>query len=98
MATLGEASDKYEPQQIKNIADLDSVNLSSEFFDEKRKKSDGSEYDISYIRVDGMEYRVPLSVLEQIKEIRKTKPKTTIIKVVKKGEGMKTTYTTVPMD
>jgi hypothetical protein len=98
MATLKKEAEDYKPTQIKNIAELDSVNLDVEFFKETRKKADDTEYSLSFIRVDGEEYRVPSSVLEQIQEIIKTKPKATKVKVVRKGEGMKTNYTTIPLD
>lgn len=99
MATLKKEAEDYKPEQTKTIADLDSVPIDIEFHkNETREKQDGSKYKISYIVYEGEEYRVPNSVLEQIQKIIKVKPKTTKIQVVKEGEGLKTSYTTIPLD
>ena len=43
------------------------------------------------------EYRVPKSVLKQLKEQLEVNPKLKFFKVNKTGEGMKTSYTVIPL-
>ena len=98
MATLIEEAKAYQPSQTKNIADLDSVSITQDIKRETRKNSDGEEYSIAFISVEGQEYRVPKSVLEKLQAILKVNPKMTNFKVVKTGEGLKTEYTVVPLN
>lgn len=98
MPTIKEIALVHEPKRMKNIADLDSVSTDANFIlDEKRKDSDGVEYIVSYIVIDGEEYRVPASVLEQLKGILQTKPELKTFKVHKTGEGKSTKYQVIPL-
>ena len=45
----------------------------------------------------GEKYKVPVSVLSALKEILEVKPELKLFKVIKKGEGLKTEYTTIPL-
>lgn len=95
MVTLGEGSDGFEPKSMRNITDLEIVKLDVELvMNEERKDSEGKQYIVNYAIVDGQEYRIPSSVLEQIKEIRKQKPDTKAVKVTKSGSGLGTKYNT----
>jgi len=98
MASLKDEATAYEPQHTKNIADLEAVSVSQEVKKETRRNKDGEEYIISFINVLGIEYRVPNSVLEQLKAITKVKPDVKTIKVIKKGEGLNTSYTVVQLE
>ena len=97
MPTIKEAAQAYEPKRMKNIADLEKVRADIEFHEEEeRKDRDGEKYYVSYIVIDDEEYRVPASVLEQLKTILETKPDLKTFRVIKKGEGKGTKYTVVP--
>lgn len=99
MATLKDFSKAYEPPKTKNIADMDIVDLGLPI--EERtgsNKDDGKEFKYSVIIRNGEEFRVPASVLNSIKTILEAKPSLTKIKVLKKGTGMATEYTVIPMD
>jgi hypothetical protein len=98
MATLKEDALAYEPKQTRNIAELEAVSVDQEIKLEVRKNSDGEEYSIAIINVAGVEYRVPNSVREQVKQILKEKPELKTFKVSKTGEGLKTTYTVIPLE
>ena len=98
MSTLKEAAEEYTPQQVKNIAELEFVDLSVNFEKVTREKADGTTYDLNLIRVDGEEYRVPNSVLDEINAILIANPNSKRVKVVKKGEGLKTSYKVVSID
>lgn len=75
----------------KNITDLEAVSVEQEVFYEERENQEGKKYDFHYILVDDTEYRVPVSVINQIQAIMKSSPVKTF-KVIKTGEGMQTKY------
>ena len=98
MATLREEAKAYKPTQTHNIADLDKVSLDVPMQDRKAKDKDGKEFSYKVALVNDQEYRVPISVINDIKAIQEAKPNVKNIKVVKKGVGMSTEYTVVPLD
>ena len=97
MVNLKDFAKEYEPQQVKNIADLEIVRCDVEIKHETRKNKEGTEYILSFITIEGVEYRVPMSIIEQLKTVIKTKPDITTFKVVKSGEGMGTKYQVIPL-
>lgn len=83
---------------MKNIADLEVVRCDVEIFTETRKDRDEVPYTVSFIIVDGDEYRVAPSVLEQLQTTLKAKPELKTFKVSKTGEGKGTKYTVIALD
>lgn len=98
MATLREAAKAFQPKTTKNIADLDIVNLDYPMQDREGVGQDGKPFSYKVIILADQEYRVPPSVLNDIKTIMSAKPTLKNVKVVKKGTGMNTEYTVVPLD
>lgn len=98
MTNLRETAKAYEPQSTHNVADLEAVSLDVVIEERKAKDKDGKEYGYSVALVLGEEYRVPASVLKDIKAIMTAKPTLKTVKVIKKGEGMKTQYTVIPLE
>ena len=98
MTQLGEEAKAHEPKKSLTVADLEAVSLSQEVKYKVKKDKDGEEYKAAYVIVDGEEYRVPPSVLEQIQLIQKEKPDLKTIKVSKSGEGLQTKYTVVELE
>ncbi len=98
MSSIGEEAQAYEPQRMKNIADLEAVSVKQEMKKETRKDKNKEDYTVSFIILDGDEYRVPNSVLEQLQTMMAEKPDMTSFKVTKKGEGLNTSYQVVPLD
>jgi len=92
MASLIEEAKEYQPQQLKNIADLPSVDVNSEVQEEKE-----AEFPYKYIMVEGERYKVPVSVTASLKAILEENPNLKKFKVKKTGEGMNTKYTTIPL-
>lgn len=98
MASLKDTAKDFVPKQTKNIADLDIVDISVEIFnDGKGIDNDDKEFTYSYIVVNSEEYRVPNSVLGQLKDLLSENDKLTKFKVKKSGEGLKTRYTVIPI-
>lgn len=92
MASLKETSQAYEPKVTLNIADLDRVDLSFPIEERSGINSKGEEFFYKVLVVNGIEYRTPNSVLEEIKKILEIKPEVTHIKVTQSGSGLKTKY------
>ena len=95
MSTLREEAQAYEPKETKNIADLDKVNTELDIKDKTVNEGQKDEFSYRYIVVDDVEYRVPTSVLKQLKAQLEAKPDATEFKVNKTGEGLKTEYTVI---
>ena len=98
MTNLRDTAKAYEPQKTKNIADLEAVSLDVVIEDRKAKDKDGKEFSYHVALVLGEEYRIPSSVLNDIKSIIQAKPTLKTVKVIKKGSGMNTSYTVIPLE
>ena len=92
MATLKESAIAYEAPQTLNIADLDKVPVNIQLFEKESKDADGKPFKYKYAELNGREYRVPNSVLEEVQTILKLKPSVEFIKVKKSGSGLATRY------
>jgi len=101
MATLGEEAQAYEPSTTKNITELPEVSIDIQLEDDSFETTDedGKEKTVrqKVITLNGEKYRVPVSVLKQLKAQKEANPKLQKFKVSKSGEGMKTTYTVIPL-
>lgn len=98
MATLKEEAMAYEPKQTLNIADLDEVPVDLQLYDGQGKDKDGNDFKYKYAELNGKEYRVPNSVLEEIQKILRLKPTVSKVKVIKKGSGLSTRYEVEALD
>tara|TARA_Y100000310_G_scaffold159030_1_gene158457 strand:- start:4715 stop:5008 length:294 start_codon:yes stop_codon:yes gene_type:complete len=95
---IKEFATAYEPQKMKLISDLDSVEATIEFQTEVRENREKEKYTINFIVVEGEEYRVPISVIEQLKVILSANPDLKTFKVSKIGEGLNSRYTAIPIN
>jgi len=93
MASIKEEAQAYEPKQTLNIADLDRVELSFPLEDRTGTDQDGKEFKYKVMVANGQEYRVPNTVLEEIKKMLDLKPDLKAVKVEKSGSGLSTRYT-----
>jgi|TARA_R110000751_G_scaffold61072_3_gene127182 hypothetical protein len=94
MAKLREEAQGYEPKRTLNIAELTAVPLDDlEVLDGSGENKDGKVFHYKYTLIDGKEYRIPSTVLEEIQKILKIKPEAKIVKVNKSGVDLNTKYT-----
>lgn len=98
MAKLNEEALNYTAPTTKNIADLEVVQTNLELQDRVGKDSNGEEFKYKVIIVNGEEYRVPGSVLGNLKAILENKADLKTFKVTKQGTGMNTKYTVIPLE
>lgn len=92
MTTFKESAKAYEPKQTLNIADLDRVDLSFPIEERTGTDSEGKDFDYKVMVANGLEYRVPNTVLEEVKKILELKSDVTAVNVTKTGSGLATRY------
>lgn len=103
MTTLKEYATAYVPTQQKtlNICELPKVSTNVDILNKEGKTKDGTPFKYNYIVQDGIEYRVPQSVIEQLQALLKVATmygKTVeFCKVTKTGTGMETKYKVEPV-
>lgn len=98
MATLKDFAKDYVPKKTKNIAELPQVAVDVELMDGEGTDEEGKTFRYKYITVNGEEYRVPFVVIGQLKDMQSEIPNLKLFKVTKKGEGLKTRYTVIPLN
>lgn len=98
MATLKETAKAFTPKKTRNIAELEVVNLDCNIEERSGVNNEGKEFTYNVALIKGEEYRVPESVLNSIKTIMEAKPTLKTVRVIKKGQGMNTEYTVIPLD
>lgn len=98
MATIKQFANEYTGTQMKNIADLEKVDVSQEIFEETREDAEGKSYKVKFIVVDKMEYRIPPCVIEQLKMFLERRPELKTFQVRKSGQGINTKYQVLPLD
>jgi len=97
MASIKERAKTYESKQIKNVAELKSVDVDFVMFEGTGKDKDGKDFDYKVIIIEDEEYRVPDSVLKSLKAILEENADLKTFKVKKTGQGLLTEYTVIPL-
>ena len=97
MVTIKEKALQYEKQKTKNITDLNAVSVEFEVVRRNFKDKDDKPFSVDVALINGEEYRVPASVLENLKAILEEKPELKTFKVTSTGTGMNTRYTVIPL-
>jgi len=92
MGSIKEEAQAYEPKQINNISELESVSTDLKVMEEAE-----ADYPYKYVEIEGKRYKVPASVLAALKSILEENPKLMKFKVKKAGEGLNTNYTVIPL-
>ena len=97
MAKLKDMAKNYESPETKNIAELDEVSTDLEVEVKTVNEGTPEEFSVNETIIEDVAYRVPNSVLKQLKAILEDNPKLTKFKVKKTGEGLKTSYQVIPL-
>ena len=102
MATLNDFAKTYEPARTHNISDLKEVLTSSELKDDEFQTEDRVTGETKTVKqkvivVNGEKYRVPISVVADLKAILEKNPSLQKFSVSKKGTGLQTKYTVIPL-
>ena len=94
---IKDTAQSYEPKETKNIADLQSVDVDSDIITKDYTRDDGTGFSVNVIVIDDEDYRVPTSVIKQLKEHISANKDLKFFKVNKAGTGLKTSYTVIPL-
>jgi len=97
MANLKETAQAYEPPQTLNIADLEVVSTDLDVQIKSGTNKEGEDFEYNVVEVEGKQYRIPNSVLTELKTILEEKPDLQKFRVKKSGQGLQTRYTVVPL-
>ncbi len=101
MAKLKDVAMDYESKQTNNIADLDEVPVNLDVKEDSFEvtEDDGKQKTVpyKYIEKDGEQYRVPNSVLKQLRVQLEANKELQTFKVKKTGKGLNTDYTVIPL-
>lgn len=98
MATIRESAKEYVSPETKNIVELESVSTELDIKEKVVNEGEKGEFRYNFIVVDDEEYRVPNSVLKQLKAQLEAKEDSSSFRVTKSGEGLKTEYTVIMLD
>lgn len=98
MSTIREQVENYVPVETLNISELKKVSTEVDIQLKEGTTGEGKAFSYFYIIVDDKQYRVPNSVLKQVRGQLDAKPESTLFKVNKTGEGLKTEYTVIMLD
>ena len=97
-ATIKDLALLYKPKTAKNITELKSIDVNTLVGVEIGTDLAGEEFTYNYIEYNGERYRLPDSVLSQLKAILEKKPTLRSYSVSKSGEGRLTRYQVIPLD
>ncbi|HEC64478.1 MAG TPA: hypothetical protein ENI23_04215 [bacterium] len=93
MGSIKDTAKNYVSKaKVKNISELSVVSVDLAVLDE-----DNAEWPYSYIEVGGERYKVPASVLANLKAILEENEALKTFKVKKTGEGLDARYTVIPL-
>jgi len=102
MASLKEEAQAYEPKLTKNIADLPEVSVNIELEDDEFETTDNRTGKPKTVKqkvtiINDERYRVPNSVIAQLKVLLEDNPNLQKFKVKQTGQGLNTDYTVIPI-
>jgi hypothetical protein len=92
-----ERAQNYVPPP--KIADIARIPIETEIYDDGEGVSPETNkgYTFSYMIINDKEVRVPESVISQLHDQMLANPNMVAFRVVKKGEGIMTKYTVIPI-
>lgn len=99
---IGNLAKDFKSTATKNISDLPEVSIDSEVLDDQFETADKITGQMKTIKqkvisVNGTNYRVPTSVLQQLKVVLEDNPNLKKFKVRKSGAMMETRYQVIPL-
>ena len=97
MVTLSEFAKGYEPKKTHNITDLKEIPTNITLIDDEFTNADGELIKQKVIVLNNEKYRVPVSVIADLKAILEKNPTLQKFSVTKKGTGLQTKYTVIPL-
>ena len=102
MSKLGEFAKDYTSKTTKNISDLPEVSVDCEILDDEFETTDKKTNQLKVVKqkvinIAGTNYRVPASVIQQLKILLEDNSNIKKFKVKKSGTDMETRYQVIPI-
>lgn len=98
MGSLKDDAKAYKPEPTPSLADLEQISVDFAIMDGEGVGTDGKPFKYKYVEIDGVEYRVPNSVREQLQAILAAKPDLKFFKVSVTNRGtMKAKYQVIAL-
>jgi hypothetical protein len=102
MSKINEMAKGYQTKATKNIADLAEVPVDLEVLDDEFEVTDQVTKQVKVVKqkvvnLNGINYRVPNSVFQQLKVLLEDNPNLKRFKVKASGSGMETRYQVIPL-
>ena len=103
MATLTEFAKAFEPAKTHNISELKDIPTDLQIIDDEfvieKDKETGEKKVVKQkvVILNNEKYRVPISVIADLKAILEKNPNLQKFSVTKKGTGLQTRYTVIPL-
>ena len=95
--TIKDEAKAYEPSKpTQNISELQSVSTEI-LIEDDSFEYEGREIKQKVIEIGGARYRVPISVIRDLKVILEDNQNLKTFKVKRTGQGMETRYTVIPL-
>lgn len=98
MASIKQSAKEFIPTTIATVDELASIDINLDMEERSFIDKTGKEFTIQVITVNKTAYRMPLSVIKQVKELLAEKPNMKTFKVKKQGMGMNTSYFVMPLE
>lgn len=98
MATIREQAKNAQSNKLDfgNVSTLKELNVDTPIETRQFQRADGSTFEITGFEMDKVFYRVPKSVLLDIKALLVEIPDLQFVKVTKSGSGKQTRYSVRP--
>jgi hypothetical protein len=98
--TIKDSAKNFQPKTTKNISEISSIDVNLVLLEEEGVDPEtGKPYNYFYTEINGEKYRVPATVLKDLKAILEKKPNLKTFAVNKTGKGkLDTRYTVIPLD
>ena len=98
MVSIKETAQAYEPSTMKNISDLDMVSTDLDVQEETKENAQGESYLVRFVVINDEQYRMPFTVIKDLKAILEKKPDLKSFCVSRTGTTKEDTrYQTIPL-
>lgn len=83
--------------EIKNVAELITININTDIETRVFAEGTGGEFKVDGFEQNGIFYRVPFTVQQQIAILLEEIPDLELVKIKKSGSGLDTKYMVLPV-
>jgi len=102
MGTIKDFAKGFEPSRTHNISELKEIPTELQLVDDEFEFEDRKTGEVKVVKqkvviLNNEKYRIPISVIADLKAILEKNPILEKFSVSKKGSGLQTKYTVIPL-